>query len=167
VVLCVAAHAAAFVGGTWLALAARGGDRDPTYLLAAPLLLLHFTVFFSFSLMLAVLTRNAAACAFGAVLFWLLCWAMNFGRHAAVNALDLPGAGWALEVGYWVLPKPLDFQIALTPSLGRDPALEQLVDVRRLTDRGLWAPAWSLLASAAWGLALLAVAAYDFGTVEY
>jgi ABC-type transport system involved in multi-copper enzyme maturation permease subunit len=148
VVAFVAAHAVVFVGGAWLALAARGRVWDPTFLLCAPLLVLHFAVFFSFSAVLASATRNAAACAFGTLAFWLLCWAMNFGRQAALGALGAPSPalGWVTEAAYWVLPKPLDFQLAL--SGGARPGL-------------------SLLASALAGVALLAVAAYDFGTAEY
>jgi hypothetical protein len=45
------------------------------------LLLIHFSVFFGFSTLLAVLTRSTVTCAFGSVLFWLMCWGMNYGRH--------------------------------------------------------------------------------------
>jgi hypothetical protein len=99
--------------------------------------------------MLATATRSTAVCAFGTVLFWLLCWGMNFGRHAAIGVLGphtvSPAFAWIVDAGYWVLPKPLDFQMALAGG----------------------APALSLLASALVGVALLGVAAYDFGTAEY
>jgi ABC-type transport system involved in multi-copper enzyme maturation permease subunit len=149
----VALHATFFVVGVWLVLGVRAGAWDPTFLLCAPLLVLHFAVFFSFSVMLAVVTRNTAASVFGTVLFWLLCWAMNFGRHAAMGTLDphvlSPAFGWTVDAAYWVLPKPLDFQTALTGG----PHGEGL---------GL-----SLLASALSGAGLLAVAAYDFVMTDY
>ena len=108
VIAFVAFHASVLVGGTWLALAARSGAWDPAYLLSAPLMVLHFTVFFGFSAMLATATRNGAACAFGTVLFWLLCWAMNFGRHAAIGVLGphtvSPGFGWIVDAAYWCCP---------------------------------------------------------------
>ncbi len=159
VVAYVAAHAAVLVGGSWLALAARAGAWDATYLLCAPLLVLHFAVFFGFSAMLAVATRSTAVCAFGTVLFWLLCWGMNFGRYAASGVLGphtvSPAFGWLIDAVYWMMPKPLDFQLALAGGDG--------LGLGHVS----WSPALSLLASAAGGLALLAVAAYDFGTAEY
>ena len=111
----VAVHASLLVGGAWLVLAARSGVWDTTFLLCAPLLVLHFAVFFSFSAMLASATRNTAVCVFGTVLFWLLCWAMNFGRHAAMASLGPSRSCRRRSAGpstprYWVLPKPLDFQ---------------------------------------------------------
>ena len=62
----------------------RTGVFDARYLLAIPVLLLHFTVFYSFSAMLAVWTRSTVVCVFGTLLFWVMCWGMNFGRHAVV-----------------------------------------------------------------------------------
>jgi hypothetical protein len=166
----VAGFVSLFVGGTWLALATRSGDWDSTYLLCAPLMLLHFAVFFGFSAMMAVMTRSTAASIFGTVLFWLLCWAMNFGRHAELLTLGPNGAppmiAWAVEAGYWTLPKPLDFQIvAMLPAPAADSV--PLLDVTRLADRGAWAPGWSLASSAVWGLLLVCVAAHDFNTADY
>jgi ABC-2 family transporter protein len=162
----VAVHAALLVGGAWLVLGARSGVWDSEFLFCAPLLVLHFAVFFSFSAMLASATRNTAVCVFGTVLFWLLCWATNFGRHAALATLDphilSPAFGWTIDVAYWVLPKPLDFQLALTNRTSPD-GLNGLVAMNRAT----WSPVLSLLASALCGAALLGVAAYDFVTAEY
>ncbi len=169
VIAFVAFHASVLVGGTWLALAARSGAWDPAYLLSAPLMVLHFTVFFGFSAMLATATRNGAACAFGTVLFWLLCWAMNFGRHAAIGVLGphtvSPGFGWIVDAAYWVLPKPLDFQLALVD--GIHGGWTQTLGLGRVVAHGAWSPVLSLLASALAGAALLAVAGYDFSTAEY
>src|SRR5579885_2906678 len=77
----VAFQAVMFVGGTWLALAVRTGVWDLAYLWCVPLLLLHFDIFFSVSALLAVCTRSTVACVIGSLLFWLLCWGMNYGRH--------------------------------------------------------------------------------------
>src|SRR5437764_1178461 len=54
----VLVHAMLFVGGTWLAIGVRTQVWDASYLYAIPLLLLHFAVFFSVSLLLAVCTRS-------------------------------------------------------------------------------------------------------------
>ena len=115
-----------FVGGTWTAIGLRTGFWDPTYLLCIPLLLLHFSIFFGFSVLLAVCTRNAVVCVFGSILFWCVAWSMNFGRHA-VHDLDRPGfrersarriLSGLIDFGYWVLPKPADLGMLLFDSLG-------------------------------------------------
>jgi hypothetical protein len=167
----VALQAALFVGGTWLALGLRTGVWDPVYLVCAPLLVLHFAVFFSFSAVLAVATRSTVASVFGSIVFWLLCWAMNLGRHSALVLPELEGAlpavAHTVELGYWLLPKPLDFHIILLNALQPDHVFTGLVNTRVLAERGAWAPVYSVLASVACAAALLALAAYDFVTAEY
>lgn len=171
VLVFVAVQASLFVGATWLALGLRTGVWDSTYFLSVPLLLLHFAVFFSFSAMLAVATRSTAASVLGSVVFWLVCLAMNFGRHAShvLNELrDLsPALSQTLEVGYWVLPKPLDFHFILLDSLHAENPFHGLVDFQVLAQQGAWSPALSVMASVLCGVVLLAMAAYDFLTVEY
>lgn len=83
-------QAAVFVFGTWLALGLRTGVWSTLYLLSLPLLMLHFGIFYSFSAFLAVWTRSTVTCAFGAIGFWLLCWAVNFSHHSYV-AMTLQG----------------------------------------------------------------------------
>jgi hypothetical protein len=171
VVAFVALQFAVFLLGTWLALGVRTGIWDTTYLKCLPLLVLHFAVFFSFSAMLAVATRSTAACLFGSVLFWLLCWAMNLGRHVALLGPDLsalsPAFAPVVNGGYWLLPKPLDFHVLLLDGLQEDHPFRRLVDTRALVDRGSWSPAASLLASTACAVVLLTLAAYDFMTADY
>jgi ABC-type transport system involved in multi-copper enzyme maturation permease subunit len=167
----VASQALVFIGGTWLALGLRTGVWDPTYFLCVPVLLMHFAVFFSFSAMLAVATRSTVACVFGSVVFWLLCWAMNFGRHSALLIPELREmsvffAG-TVEAGYWILPKPLDFHIILLDVLHADNLFAKTVDTPALMRQGAWLPGWSVLASVMCAIALLAVAAYDFVTTDY
>jgi ABC-type transport system involved in multi-copper enzyme maturation permease subunit len=160
-----------FISGTWLALGVRTGVWDPTYFLCVPVLLLHFAVFFSFSTMLAVMTQSTVACVFGSVLFWLLCWAMNIGRHATTLLPELQGASPALtsmvEFGYWVLPKPLDFHLLLFNGLQSDHLVAGFVNTSKLAEHGGWLPVASVMASLATGLVLLAMAAYDFVTADY
>jgi ABC-type transport system involved in multi-copper enzyme maturation permease subunit len=167
----VAVQDGLLVGGTWLALGLRTGVWDPAYLWCIPLLLLHFAIFFSFSAMLATATRSPVACVFGSILFWLLCWAMNFGRHSLVLLPELQaaasGLGHTVELGYWLLPKPLDGHLILLGGLQDDPALSRILDTRALRERGAWQPLASLLASCTCAAVLLALAAYDFVTAEY
>ena len=167
----VAAQAAVFLAATWLALGARAGVWDAAYFLCLPVLLLHFAVFFSFSALLAVATRSTVACVFGSVLFWVVCWATNFGRHAAHTVAEMrnvaPDFGRALELAYWVLPKPLDFHAVLLGALRAEDATAGLVNFPALAAQGAWSPAASLTASALCGVALLACAAYDFLKADY
>lgn len=91
VVIFVLFQAILFVGGTYAALAWRTGIWDETaYLLCIPMLLMHFAIFFGFSTLLAVLTRSTIACAFGTLLFWLICWGMNYGRHMVITLESAP-----------------------------------------------------------------------------
>ncbi len=125
VVCFIAVHAAIFFIGTWLAIGLRTGHWPAAYLMGIPLMIFHFAVIFSFSVMLAVLFRSTMACVVGTVLFWIVCYAVNYGRHFAVVYADLnPGAqalpGFTVflsELGYWLLPKPADFTILLEQSL--------------------------------------------------
>lgn len=167
----VALQGVLFVGGTWLALGIRTGVWDAAYFLCVPLLLAHFAVFYSFSAMLAVATRSSVACVFGSVGFWVLCWAMNFGRHAVHILPEIQGISGVLaattELGYWVLPKPLDFQLVLSDFLQPGELFGRLVSTPKLAAYGAWSPVASALASAAAALALLATAAYDFSHADY
>lgn len=125
VVVFVMVQGAVLVGGTWLALGARTGVWDARYLLAWPLLVVQFTVFFSVSALIASCSRGVVVCVLGTLLFWLVCWGMNFGRHALAAlpetapsiAQTAAPLGMAVEVGYWALPKPADFGIILADAL--------------------------------------------------
>jgi hypothetical protein len=116
---------AIFFFATWAALGLRTGIWSPGYLLCIPLLLLQFTIIYSFSALLAVYTRNTVVCVFGSLLFWFACYAMNFGRHEtlAMPVLDptvapLPATvQGSVEVGYWIMPKPGDVLILLDTAL--------------------------------------------------
>ena len=77
------------------------------------------------------------------------------------------GFGRTLELGYWVLPKPLDFHAILLRAFEADHLVSGLIDFPGLAAGGAWSPGLSVLASAAAGAVLLGVAAYDFLTAEY
>lgn len=174
---CLGAIAFVFVqdvlllAGTWLALGLRTGIWDTNYLLYLPLLVFHFSVFFSFSAMLATATRSTTACVFGSILFWLLCWGMNLGRHAFLVLPELQaaatGLGHSVELAYWILPKPLDCHLLLTGTLQNDSPLSHVINTQVLAEHGAWQPAASLLASCLCAVVLLALASYDFVTAEY
>ncbi|MBM3993873.1 MAG: transcriptional regulator [Planctomycetes bacterium] len=125
-VICfVGLHATIFFVGTWLALGLKTDVWQGAYLLGIPILTLHFAVIFSASVLLAVLFRSATACVIGSVLFWLVSYAVNYGRDFALVYAELnPGApplpaftSAFSELGYWLLPKPADFLIVFEQCL--------------------------------------------------
>ena len=145
--------------------------RRALLFLCIPLLILNFAVFYSFSVVLAVTTRSTVACAFGTIAFWLVCLAVNFGRHARMLMSDLPGVaptfGRSLDFAYWLLPKPLDFHLTLMETLQAENLFAQFLDVSQLTQKGLWSPVAALTTSLLFGVAMLVLAAYEFQTKDY
>ncbi|HZT80783.1 MAG TPA: hypothetical protein VFA26_11195, partial [Gemmataceae bacterium] len=140
-------------------------------LLCLPVLLLHFAIFYSVSALIAVCTRSTAACVFGSVLFWLLCWGMNYGRHAAMAAPEVESASPALmalvEAGYWLLPKPADFGILLFDALGAGDCFGQLPEFQAAQDRGAFRPELAVPSSLAFAVVTLALAGWQFALTDY
>jgi hypothetical protein len=170
VVLYVGVQALLFLGVTWIALGIRTGVWGGQYWLALPLLLVQFAAFYSFTAVLAVMTKNVAGCLVGTLLFWLVCWATNYGRHA-LAALDLteatPGLLQTADVMYWILPKPADFSLILVNALGAEPFVTPWLEFQRVQERGLFHPVASVVSSLAAGAVLLALAAYEFAHDDY
>jgi hypothetical protein len=173
VVLLVLLNAILLVGGTWLAIGVRSSVWDPAYLWAVPILTVQFAVFFGVSLLLAVCTRSPALCAFGAIAFWALTWGLNYGRHQILLAPDtLPSGAFsstlsgAVNVGYWIFPKPADFGLWLFDSLSAENYFGSVLDARLLQSHG-----FSLLASIATSLAftgyVLFASARKFQATDY
>jgi hypothetical protein len=183
VVAFVLAQASLFVGGTWLALGLRTGVWEKAYLLCILMLLLHFTIFFSVSALIAVWTRSTVACVFGTLVFWFLCWGMNYGRHALVALEPAPGevvsaqqpplqtlsplVRWSAEAGYWALPKPADLGILLYHAMHAEGLTRELNVFRAVEQRGEFFPQLSVLASVLFTVAVLAVAGHQFVTMDY
>jgi ABC-type transport system involved in multi-copper enzyme maturation permease subunit len=168
VLVLVLFQATVFVVGTWLALGFATGIWDGRYLLAIPMLLLHFTMFFSFSVMLAVWTRSTIVCIFGSLLFWFMCWGMNYGRHFNLVVLSKQpdatvGLSGALEVGYWVLPKPADMGFLLSQALNA----EKYFPVSKDLALAHIDPTLSILSSLAFSAVMLAIACYEFIQADY
>jgi ABC-type transport system involved in multi-copper enzyme maturation permease subunit len=170
----VCAHALLFVGGTWLALGLKTGIWYASYWWCIPLLVLHFAIFFGFSLMLAVTTRSTVVCVFGSILFWFVCWGMNFGRHTLVLAQQVaPDATfsssltWLAEAGYWILPKPADFSFLLFDALDAQGFFRQQFDLQALRDAGFFSLELSVLTSLAFTAYLFAASARQFAQADY
>ncbi len=169
-VLC---YAVLFVVGTWAAIGLRTGFWDPTYLLSIPLLLLHFSIFFVFSVLLAVCTRSTVVCVFGSLLFWGVAWSMNFGRHAYFTSTDMvsdslhsPLLGGIIDVGYWVLPKPADLGVLLFDALGAQDHFGKLFDPAALAAHG-FSMTLSILSSLAFAAVVLFASVRAFGKMDY
>ncbi|MFO0953823.1 MAG: ABC transporter permease subunit [Isosphaeraceae bacterium] len=163
------------VGGSWLALGARTGVWDAGYLVCIPLVAAEFAVFYSVSALIAADLRGTTACVLGALLFWLICWGMNYGRHAVAAAPGTaPGvastAPWlnaTVEAGYWVLPKPADFGIVLADSLGSTRSLSLAPEFDEVKRARRFHPALSLLSSLAASAVILALAVRRFAAADY
>jgi hypothetical protein len=170
VLMFVFLQATFFVVGTWLALGLATGVFDVRYLFAIPVLLLHFAVFYSFSAMLAVWTRSTVVCVFGTLLFWVLCWGMNFGRHAAV-AHDpggmSAGSRFVLEVGYWILPKPGDLNVVFDDALETEGFAAGVPEFELARQKGHVNLPLSVLASLLFAGAMFGVSAREFGSADY
>jgi hypothetical protein len=164
-------QALVFVGGTWAALGLRTGIWETAYLLCVPLVVLHFAIFFSVSAMIAVCTRSTVACVIGSLLFWALCWGMNYGRHMVMGVPDLgqvPGSlAWLVEGGYWLLPKPADLSLILFDALEAGHHFTKGLALRTVQERGDFHPELSVLSSLAFTAAMLYVAGRQFVTTDY
>lgn len=170
VVLFVSLYGAAFIGATWLALGLKTGVWFAAYWLAVPLLAVHFAVFYAASAFLAVWTRSTVACAFGTLLFWVVCWAVNFSYYK----LGVPAAGdvaasthLMLDVGYWVLPKPLDLSGVFHAAMQADGFAAKVPELGRAEEAGRFHPGLSVLASAGFAAATLGLAAYELEMTDY
>jgi hypothetical protein len=174
VLVFVTFHGVLFVGVTWLALGVKTGIWDANYLLAAPLFVLHFAIFFGLSAFLAVVSRSTVVCVFGSILFWAVCWGMNYGRHALVveahrdsNSLFSGGLSWMAEVGYWVLPKPADLGVLLYNSLDAASDFAQPAAITAVIEQGGFHPLLSVAASLGFTLLLLYSAIKQFELTDY
>jgi ABC-type transport system involved in multi-copper enzyme maturation permease subunit len=175
VLVFVAFQATVFVGGTWVALGARTGIWLPAYLLCIPILVMHFAIIYSFSAFLAVYTRSTVACVLGSVLFWLVCCGMNYGRHAALmlpllapETPPLPAAFLdMLEVGYWVLPKPIDLVMVLDQAMQAGEHVGLPAELQKAAESSRFLPDLSLLSSLGSTVVILLLAARQLVVTDY
>jgi hypothetical protein len=173
VVLYVGLFAVLFVGATFFAIGIRTGVWTANYWLCIPVLVAHFAVFYSFSALLAVMSRNTTVCIVGSIVFWAFCWGMNYGRHAlaGVQVDDVQravgGLGRVADIAYWIMPKPADFSLVLADALGADPSAGGWPAFRAVREAEQFFPLASILTSLASGAVILALAAFEFVHDEY
>ena len=160
-----------FVVSTWLALGVRTRIWDLTYFGCIPLLLVQFAIFYSFSVMLAVLTRSTVACVFGSVLFWLLAWGINYGSVMACGLSEtqyLPAFTLALaQVAYWIFPKPLDAGLILFNALDAHHHFEKPLVFTLLESGPGFSPQWSIVSSLVITALLLALSTHELDRADY
>lgn len=178
VVAFVALQAIIFFVGTWAALGLRSGVWLEGYLAGIPLFVLHFAIFYSFSVLLGVWTRNTIPCVLGSVLFWVLCFALNYGRHALMTLDKLspttptPSGITKLftEVGYWMLPKPADLLVSMEKAIGavdEKATLASLPEFEAAWNAGLIDPILGSLAGVGFIFAMLFIAGRQLRDTDY
>jgi ABC-type transport system involved in multi-copper enzyme maturation permease subunit len=174
VVCFVALHAAIFFLGTFFALGIKTGIWHAEYLLGIPLLIFQFALVFSFVVLTAVLFRSTMACVIAGVLFWMICFAINYGRHYVVVFGDETGLSHATvflaDVGYWILPKPVDITILLERSMHLSEAkttLESQQPFARMIESGQFHPIASILTSCLFPIFALWAAASQLANTDY
>lgn len=160
-----------FVGATWLALGVRTRVWDLSYWWCVPLLLVEFAIFYSFSVLLSVMTRSTVACVFGAVLFWLLAWGINYG---SLMARTMPDSRYlasftrtSATAAYWIAPKPIDTGVILFNALGARSDFEKPDLFRRVEASRTFSPRLSILSSLVMTAAFLALAVHEFRATDY
>jgi ABC-type transport system involved in multi-copper enzyme maturation permease subunit len=167
----VGLQAVLFVVSTWLGLGVRTNVWDMTYWWSIPLLLLQFAVFYSFAVLLAVITRSTVACAFGSLLFWLLSWGINYGRVMARGLpeyRDLPPFTRAMtEATYTICPKPIDAGLILFNALDARHHLDMPVVFKLLESGPFFSPQLSILSCLVITGVLLALSAHEFNATDY
>jgi ABC-type transport system involved in multi-copper enzyme maturation permease subunit len=171
VLLFVGFQVVLFVALTWLALGVRTNIWSMTYWWCIPLLLLQFAIFYSFSVLLAVITRGTVACVFGSVLFWLMAWGINYGCVMARGSLEaqyLPAGAIALtEAAYWISPKPIDGGLILFNILDAQRHFEKPFVFSLIESGHSFSPCLSILSSLVLTGVLLALSAYEFDAKDY
>jgi ABC-type transport system involved in multi-copper enzyme maturation permease subunit len=171
VLVFVTFQAVLFVVLTWLALGMRTRVWDTAYFWCIPLLLIQFAIFYSFSVLMAVIARGTAACVLGAVLFWLLAWGINYAKvtaHAAHDPQAVSATTLVLaDAAYWISPKPIDVGLMLFNSLDTQRDFEK-PDVFKLVESNQ-SFSWrlSLLSSLLITVVLLALSVHEFKATDY
>jgi ABC-type transport system involved in multi-copper enzyme maturation permease subunit len=167
----VAVQVLLFIVLTWLALGARTHVWDLAYWWCAPLLLLQFAIFYSFSILVAVVTRSTPACVFGSLLFWLLAWAVNYASvmvHVIRGPQFVSTAGRSLVgFAYWIMPKPIDLGLILFNLLDARAHFAKPVVFEQLEATHTLVPALSCLSSLLIIAAFLALSVHELNHADY
>jgi hypothetical protein len=162
-------YAGVYVVGTWLTFGLCTGFWVNSFLWGLPLLLLGVAVVYSFSAFLGVWTRSNLVCVVGSIVFWMMCWGMNYGHHTMVVAQsDVNGSPQVVrgmaDACYWILPKPADLSMMLHAAVDGGQGDQQL---QRYIELGAFNPAASILSSLAFIVVMVALSAQQLKAKEY
>jgi ABC-type transport system involved in multi-copper enzyme maturation permease subunit len=170
VVLFVGLFATFFIGGTWMALGLRTDIWFAAYWLAVPLLVVNFGIYYAVSSFLAVWTRSTVASAFGTLLFWLVCWLVNY-THVRLIAVPMdaltPTSMFMLDLAYWILPKPLDLGGIFYDSMQATGFSQKVPELEMIQNAGRFNPELSVLSSMGFAVGVLGLSAYEFTQTDY
>jgi hypothetical protein len=115
-----------------------------------------------------VLSRSTFVCIVGSVLFWLACTAINTARIEMLVQSDAPSLfRWPAEVAYWVLPKPVDFNLMMSHALHAEHYFAPWPAGQAFEARGLANPMLSIITSLAFAGVALVASALDVRKVDY
>src|SRR5262249_7399613 len=144
------------------------GVWTDAYLRAVPLLMTQFAFFCSVSILLAVISRSTFVCIVGSVSFWLLCTFVNSARIEMLLQPDAPSLfRWPAEIAYWILPKPVDFNLMMSHALRADRYFAQWQAGKDFESQGFANPALSIITSLAFAGVALLVSAFDVRKTDY
>ncbi len=163
-------QATLFIGCTWLALGCATGVWSAAYWLAVPLLVLNFAVFYSVSVFLSVWTRSTVASAFGTLIFWMLCWLVDYSHLRMLGQPSgslAPLSQFLMDTGYWILPKPLDLSGIFFDAMNAEAISSKPSELKVAESGGLHHPEWSVASSLAFAAGVLGLSAYEFKMTDY
>ena len=133
--------------------------------------MLQFAIFYSFSLLLAVISRSTVACVFGSVLYWLLAWGINYGYLMARSMQETqylpPGTLGLAQVAYAIFPKPIDAGHILFNALGALGDFDKPAMFALLESGNAFSPCTSILSSVVLTVVLLGMSTYEFSATDY
>ncbi len=169
--LYVLINAVFLVGGCWLALSARSGHWDFSFLWSIPVLTGFFAILYGFSAWLGVLTRSPIVSILGSIGLWFVSSYLGGIRQTlrgGLIPLALPDwAARALDFAYYVLPKTSDLkqinnQLITRGSVGTEA-------LAMIQEAGLAPPDWTMivLTSGAFLVLCLSLACLAFSKRDY
>jgi hypothetical protein len=170
VTLFVGLNAVLFILGTWVSLGFKTNVWFGAYWLAVPLLVVNFGIFYAVSSFLAVCTKSTVASGFGTLLFWFICWAINYTHHylTAYPFAGMSGSSFMfMDFAYWLMPKPFDLGAIFFDAMYADGFAQKPDEFKVLEAAGRFHPELSMLASATFAAGTLGLAAFEFEKMDY
>lgn len=159
---------ALLIGGCWLALSARTGHWNFSFLLTILTLTFFFAVLYSVSVLVGVITRSWSASAFSTIATWVVCFGVGKAREhfASPDGVGAPaGMVTAVRFLHLLLPKTWDLGLLNQQLIARG----QLGDAARSLPE--WLPAMPLatvfVTSALFAVVMISMACTRFSKQDY